>query len=92
MTENNRPLAKFKAGGVVCAVWENEAQIGGQTKTVLKATVERRYKDSDGSWKSTGSYGRNEIPLVRHVLQQAFELMLQEKSMKSNGIDEETTG
>lgn len=88
MTGNNRPLAKFKAGSVVCAVWENEAQIGGQTKTVLKATVERRYKAEDG-WKSSGSYGRNEIPLVRHVLQQAFELILQERSGNTNGVDEE---
>lgn len=89
MAKNNRPLAKFKAGSVVCAVWENEAQVGGQAKTVLKATVERRYKDSDGSWKSSGSYGRNEIQLVRHVLQQAFELMLQERSMNGNGVEEE---
>ena len=88
MAKNNRPLAKFKAGSVVCAVWENEAQIGGQTKTVLKATVERRYKTEDG-WKSSGSYGRNEIPLVRHVLQQAFELILQERSRNGNGVEEE---
>ena len=88
MTGNNKPLARLKAGSVVCAVWENEVQVGGKTKTLLKATVERRYKAEDG-WKSSGSYGRSEIPLVRHVLQQAFELMLQERSREANGIDEE---
>ena len=82
MVGKNRPLATYKASGVVCAVWENDVQMGGQTQTMLKATVERRYKDRDGNWKSSGSYGRNDIPLVRHVLQQAFELMLQEKSVK----------
>jgi len=37
----------------------------------LKATIERRYKDKDGEWKSSNSYGRNEIPLVIQVLQNA---------------------
>jgi hypothetical protein len=34
---------------------------------VLKATVQRRYKDKSGSWKSTTSFSRNEIPLAIYV-------------------------
>ena len=56
------------------AVWENPMVINGKTVTVLKATVQRRYKDkSSGEWKSSGSFSRNEIPLAIFCLQKAFE-------------------
>ena len=71
-----KPVKKFSAGAVSCSLWENEINVGGLPKTVLKATVERRYKDASGQWKSSNSYGRNEIPLVIHVLQQAFGYLL----------------
>jgi hypothetical protein len=70
------PVKKFRAGAICCALWENEINVGGQSRTMLKATVERRYKDKDGEWKSSGSFGRNEIPLAIYCLQQAFEAML----------------
>jgi len=73
------PLAKFKAGAISCALWESEANVNGQMKTMLKATVERRYKDANGQWKSSNSFGRNEIPLVQWCLDQAFTAMVQEK-------------
>ena len=48
------PIAKFKAGQVSSAVWENQVQVKGQSITILKATVQRRYKDHDGNWQSSG--------------------------------------
>ena len=77
-------MKKFPVGSVVAAIWENEITLpSGENKALLKASLERRYKARDGSWKSSCSFGRNEIPLARHVLQQAFECMLEERS--SNG-------
>ncbi len=73
-----KPVHKIRAGPVVVALWENEAVVSGRNVTMLKATVERRYKDASGVWKSTGSYGRNEIPLVVWCLQKAYEYMLEE--------------
>ncbi len=72
------PLKKFSAGGISCALWENEASIDGRKVKVLKATVERRYKDRDGTWKSSGSFGRNEIPLVMYCLQKSYAVMVEE--------------
>ena len=31
-----QPLARFRAGQVSCAIWENEIDVGGTMKTVLK--------------------------------------------------------
>ena len=59
-----KPVAKYHAGQVSAAIWENEISVNGRQVTVLKATVQRRYKDKDGDWKSSGSFSRNEIPLT----------------------------
>lgn len=74
--ETSKPIQKFRAGQVGCALWENEVTIGGEKQTILKASVSRRYKDRNGDWKTSQSFSRNEIPLAIFVLFQAFEAML----------------
>src|SRR4030042_4663676 len=90
-TASDKPVEKCRAGSIACALWANDIRVGNVTKTVLKCTVERRFKDSDGTWKSTGSYGRNEIPLVVHCLQQAFAYMIDDSAKRSEegGADAE---
>lgn len=75
-----QPVARFRAGTVSCALWENDIQVNGQIKTVLKASVARRYKDKAGEWKSSGSFSRNEIPLAIYCLEKAFEAIIGEQS------------
>ena len=81
-----QPVKKFSAGTVSCALWENEIPLpSGGTTTVLKASFEKRYKDRDGEWKSSNSFGRNEIPLLKYCLDKAFDMMLQERSVNGDG-------
>ena len=81
-----KPKQKFSAGSISCALWDNETTVDGRTVNLLKATVERRYKDKDGTWKSSGSFGRNEIPLVIYSLQKAYAVMVD-----GNEADEDST-
>ena len=85
------PLKKFRAGAITCALWENEMQLpGGGKKALLKATVERRYKDKNDTWKSSNSFGRNEIPLVKWCLDKAFTAMIEEQNVQPEGkVDQE---
>lgn len=86
-----RPTAKFTAGQVSAALWENEVTTrSGQKVTMLKATVERRYKDKDGQWKSSNSFARNEIPLAIHCLQKSFEHIIEGQKDDDSVIEEET--
>jgi hypothetical protein len=89
-----KPVQKFRAGQVSCALWENEITVSGRKIKVLKATVERRYKDSDGEWKSSGSFARNEISLAIYCLQKAFDHIIDEQNggSEDSGIEEETIG
>ncbi|MBN2560195.1 MAG: hypothetical protein JXQ75_04630 [Phycisphaerae bacterium] len=84
-----QPVAKYRAGQVSCALWENEAKIEGRVVTMLKATVERRYVDSSGNWKSSGSLSRNEVALAIWCLQRAFDYMI-EKQPEEGQVEEET--
>ena len=84
-----QPLKKIRAGQISCALWENEVTANGRTIGVLKATVERRYKDASGEWKSSQSFGRQDIPLVRWVLDKAFGLMIEEQGSQAEEASEE---
>ena len=79
-----QPVKKFRAGQVACALWENEIVVQGSTKKVLKASVERRYTDKSGTWKSSGSFSRNEIPLAIYCLQKAFAAISYEENTKAD--------
>jgi len=91
MTGQQLPVAKFKAGQVSSALWENEVQMPRGTAKILKATVQRRYRDKSGKWQSSTSFSRNEIPLAIHCLQKAFEKIIQmqnEDSGSNNNVEE----
>ena len=85
-----KPVAKFQAGQVSAAIWENEILVNGRQVTVLKATVQRRYKDKDGEWKSSNSFSRNEIPLAIYTLQRCFEYVLEGQTDENGSVEEET--
>ena len=72
-----QPIAKFAAGAVSAALWENEITLNsGKTANILKASVCRRYKDHNENWKTSTSFSRNEIPLAIYCLQKAFEAII----------------
>jgi len=85
-----RPVAKFTAGQVSAAIWENEVTTKtGRQVTMLKATIERRYKDRDGQWKSSSSFARNEIPLAIYCLQKSFEHIIEGQKAEDGNVEEE---
>jgi hypothetical protein len=85
-----RPVAKFRAGQVSAAIWENEITANGRKVTMLKAPVERRFKDKDGQWKSSNSFSRNEIPLAIYCLQKSLEHIIEGQKDEEGSVEEET--
>ena len=81
----NQPIARFRAGQINCAIWENEINANGTTKTVLKASVGRRHKGRDGNRRSTQSFGRNEVLPAVHCLRQAVEKIIEEETALALG-------
>lgn len=71
------PVTKFRAANVSCAIWENEAEVQGRTIRILKASVDRRYTDKNGAWKSSNSFSRTEIPQAVFCLLKAYVMMME---------------
>ncbi|UCF16394.1 MAG: hypothetical protein JSW59_02850 [Phycisphaerales bacterium] len=87
-----KPVANFRAGQISPALWENEITAkNGHKATVLKTSVQRRYKNRNGQWKSSGGFSRNEIPLAIYCLQKAFEKIIEVQVGESgdDGVVEE---
>jgi len=82
---NNGPVARFKAGSITAAVWDNNVKVKDSIRSIKKVTVERRYTDKDGNWKSSTSFARDEIALVKYCLDQAFAFMLETPESSSEG-------
>lgn len=67
-----QPIEKFKAGSIECSLWENQIDTATGKVTVLKANIERRYKNAQGEWASTHSYGKTDLPQAIFCLQRAY--------------------
>ena len=62
--------------------------VAGRKTVMLKASVERRFKDSTGTWKSSSSFSRNEIPLAIYCLGRAFEKIIAEEQSAGEEVVE----
>lgn len=61
-----RPIHEIRFGRVRGAIWANETPTGVRHNV----TVTRLYKDGD-DWKDSTSFGRDDLPLVAKVVDQA---------------------
>jgi hypothetical protein len=60
--EKTRPVSEVRVGTIKAAIWRNETE-GGPRHSV---TFERLYKDGE-AWKSSGSFGREDLLLLAKV-------------------------
>ena len=80
MTSNTKPVDEVRFGAVKAAIWHNETDNGSR----FNVTFSRSYRDSEGNWKSTSSFRRDDLLVVAKVADQAhsriFELQREEKA------------
>ena len=62
-----KPVHEIRIGRIRASIWANKTE-GGATRH--NVTVQRLYRDDSG-WKSTSSFGREDLLLVGKVLDQA---------------------
>ena len=58
----NKPVHEIRLGRIRAAIWANETKVGVRHNV----DVECLYTGGD-EWKSTKSYGRDDLPLVSKV-------------------------
>ena len=60
---NNKPVHEIRLGAVKAAVWANNSASG----LWHSVSFGRLYKADDGAWKTSDSFGRDDLPLVEKV-------------------------
>ncbi len=62
--DKNRPVHVVRLRNIRAAIWANDLEIGLR----YNVTVSRLYKDNDQQWKTSESFGRDDLLLVGKVL------------------------
>lgn len=70
----NKPVHEIRMGRIKAAIWENETQNG----TRHNVTVQRIYKGDDDQWATSDSFGRDDLPLLAKVVDQAHSWIYQQ--------------
>ena len=76
----NRPVHEIRFGRIRAAIWQNETENGMRHNV----TISRLYKDGE-DWKDSTSFGRDDLPLVAKVCDQAHTWIFEHGSEKPNG-------
>ena len=64
---NSSPVQIFRLGRIKAAVWENEAD----NKKFYNVTFTRTYLGSDKKFHDTDSFGRDDLPLIAKLANEA---------------------
>lgn len=66
--KKNQPVHEFRLGAVKAVVWANPTK----NSTVMhNVTLARIYRDTDGEWQETTSFGRDDLLVAGKVLDMA---------------------
>jgi hypothetical protein len=81
-----KPVHEIRLGRIKAAIWANETDNG----TRHNVTITRLYKDGD-EWKTSTSFGREELPLVAKIADMAHTWIYQQ-GQESNGDSQQNNG
>ena len=66
-TKKNPPVRRLRVDMINVSIWKNVTDKG----TFYNATFENRYRDSEGNWKSSHSYGVEDLLSLAKAADQA---------------------
>ena len=69
---SNLPVKTFRLGRIKAAVWENEVE-----QKFYTVTFARTYVDDDNKYHDTDSFGRDDLPLVAKLADQAHTFIFE---------------
>ena len=81
----NQPEKKFSTGAISATVWRNNgtSKKTGEKVEFRTVSLQRRYTDKNGEWKTSNSMRVTDVPKATLVLQKAYEYLV----LKGQGPD-----
>lgn len=80
---NNKPVKKLQLRGISASVFENKSENG---ILFYKVSITRTFKDGD-EFRTTNTFSRDDLPIVRELTRQAWLTILKEEANKSRSRD-----
>jgi len=74
-TPSSKPVHELRLGRLKAAIWENPTENGVR----YNVTVARLYKDEGGSWKSTDSFGVDQLLALAKLVDQTHTWIVQKQ-------------
>jgi hypothetical protein len=74
MSKNSKPAQELRIGRIKAAIWQNDSENGSR----FNVTFTRLYRDADG-WKNSESFGRDDLPLLAKLADQAHTWIYDQK-------------
>ncbi|MEZ6097844.1 MAG: hypothetical protein R3E01_02620 [Pirellulaceae bacterium] len=81
MSSGNRPVHEIKLGRVRASIWTNE---GDLQSVWFNVSISRVYRDGD-EWKTTTSFGRDDLPIVAKAADMAYAWIWNNKGGDGGG-------
>lgn len=70
MTDStNKPIFTYRLGSLSATIWQNRMKKG----TYYRTEILRNYRDSDGAWQTSNSFGHDELLNVAKLAERAEE-------------------
>ena len=89
----NTPKQKFSTGVISATIWKNSGiSKKGEPVEFRTISLQRRYTDEKGEWKSTSSLRINDLPKAALVLNKAYEYLVLKEQADSADIIEGPMG
>ena len=90
MENGNQPVKKVRAGTISVSIFENAGKgRNGEATTFNSVVLQKRYKDKNGVWQTSGSLNVHDLPKAALLLQEAYRHLVLKQAV-SAGTDEST--
>ncbi|MEK6703198.1 MAG: hypothetical protein AABZ53_13110 [Planctomycetota bacterium] len=83
MTEKPKPIHTLRLGPIQAAIWSNPGQHG----PFYNVTIDRRFKDAQDQWQSSGSFGRDDLLIVAKVADAAHTYICERQASDRSAQD-----
>ena len=68
-----QPEKTWRHGACSASIFTNEVMMNGRKVPVQKVSIQRTFRDKNGKFSSTSSYGANDLPKLILVAIKAYE-------------------
>lgn len=88
--DKRKPLVSYRTSSdrgtqLEVAVWSNTYRTQqGEEYEQLSVTIQRSYKDANGTWCKGGSYRAHDVPCLLFLLNKAYAFCLERRTSDSN--------